>query len=215
MSDRLPDCLRSLLFQYLGLQSTLTQARQSATNTEYVLCFGEGCILHVLVPSIAPVAKQESATMEQLRDSASAVQLSFVAENQMLPDFFALYHDLPQATLPVASDDLGMRCAAFLLVRVTSDVNNTVQYVNPQQQEGALYVHQIRSKGYRYSTAAGNDTGLVREGNLLQVLRMRRTCTAIFKPQPGATPPPAGSIADSAMPAAAPAVEGTAAPASG
>jgi hypothetical protein len=176
------DCLKSLLFQYLGLDLVLTKARVNATSVEFVLSFDEGNVLHVMVPQIALVCKQGTASMQQLQKDAAALQLSYVPENQMDAEFFALYSHLEHTQQTPPSDDISMRCAAFQLVRTTSDLNSTVLYQNPKQ-DGRVYVHQNRSKGHRYSTASGDDTGLVREGNLLQVLRMRRTYTAIFTPQ--------------------------------
>jgi hypothetical protein len=161
--------------------SSTTKARTDNYYTEYVTCFSTGCILHVTVPTLKLTnGANGTETLARLQDFANALQISYVPENQLTPEFFALYKHLPVKDLPEASEDVAMRCAALRLLRTNTNMSNVVKYIANPIDNGCLFVHTIRSKGQKYSTASANDTGLVKEGNLLQVLRMRRTFTAVF-----------------------------------
>ena len=190
------DCLKELLHLYLktnyphGVNRLTPSGRKLDECVELVARRTETLMLQVLIPQEhILVLLTDDTEYLQLTDTvqhAIAVSLDYTSQSRLDGDFHNnVFQHLEPSTEEEAQHsteitDVHERCAAFPIQRSDNHKNSPLCMYNPMDETSSANKIYVQRRNGSKTSIIESDSGLVKNGSLLQLLKMARTCVFIF-----------------------------------
>lgn len=172
-------CLQNLLTEYFGASLRLVPGRKDGDLLEYVARIGPNKTINV---TVSANTTDEEITFGDIVDICLAIQIGIVPESKRMSEFQNIVDRLEVQEIAMASKELDERCLQYKIKQSElQDMNCCTEYVpEDSSEECRIFVYSNRMGRSQSSVIASGETGLSKEGNLLQVLRMNRTTGFVF-----------------------------------
>ena len=177
------DCIRQLVTAYFGQDTRMYRARvqEQLGLYEFITRINGGGVIHCLLVDDMPQTIGDEAPLGEIIGYARAFKISHGKESTMSDDFLRIYQSTLVDEFPIEpSDDVKLRCADVeIRMQDHSPVMGHVLYKSDASNDN-IYVQSLQRGGRSHSVVTGGELGLVREGNLLQLINTKRVVIVVF-----------------------------------